>query len=103
MKPKTLVLIALLISIVYIGYLKVVGLNDLDFNNLFESIKPLIPHSIALMATFIFLVMAYLKQQTSNVVLAIVGIFTEYHDLCPAEFVHADSGGCFALYRLCDQ
>lgn len=73
MKPKTLVLIALVITIVYIGFLKVAGLNDLDFNNLFESIKPLIPHSFALMATFIFLVMAYLKQLTSNVVLAIVG------------------------------
>lgn len=73
MKPKTLVLSALLITIVYIGVLKVIGLNDLDFNNLFESIKPLIPHSVALGATFIFLIMAYLKQQTSNLVLAIVG------------------------------
>jgi len=67
MKNKTLILISFIIMVAYIGYLKVVGLNDLDMSNLLESIKPLIPHSLALVGAFIFNLIAYLKQKKTAV------------------------------------
>jgi len=70
MKTKTISLISLLVMFGYIAYLKVAGLNDLDFNNLFESIRPLIPHSFALIGAFIFNVLAYMKGKTMHVALA---------------------------------
>jgi ABC-type phosphate/phosphonate transport system permease subunit len=69
MKTKTLILISLLVMFVYIAYLKVAGLNDLDFNNLFESIRPLIPHSMALIGAFVFNILAYLKGKMLVVVM----------------------------------
>ena len=70
MKTKTLCLIALLVMFAYIAYLKVAGLNDLDFNNLFESIRPMIPHSLVLIGAFIFNVLSYLKGKTMHIVFA---------------------------------
>lgn len=70
MKTKTVIMISLLVMFVYIAYLKMVGLNDLDFDNLFESIRPLIPHSLALVGAFVFNVLAYLKGKAMHVVIA---------------------------------
>ena len=67
MKNKTLILISLIIMVAYIAYLKVVGLNDLDMSNILESIKPLIPHSLALVGAFIFNLIAYLKDKKTAV------------------------------------
>jgi len=61
MKTKNILLIALLTLIAYIGVLKMIGLNDIDFSDLLNSIKPMLPHSFALMGAFITTLLAYLK------------------------------------------
>ncbi len=77
MKNKTLILISLIVMVGYIAYLKVGALNDLDMSNLLESIKPLIPHSLALVGAFIFNLIAYLKlKKTAVLVAAIFCLFS---------------------------
>jgi hypothetical protein len=68
MNKKSLLMTSLIATIAYIVYLKVVGLNTIDYSNLFNSIKPLIPHALLLVATFVFNLMAYLKGQKMTIV-----------------------------------
>lgn len=70
MKNKTLLLISLVLTVAYIGYLKMVPLNVFDFNNLWAQLKPLFLHFVALTALFIFNVLAYRKAETKWVVLS---------------------------------
>lgn len=72
MNKKSLLMTSLIATIAYIVYLKVVGLNTFDYSNLFNSIKPLIPHALALLGTFVFTLMAYLKGQKMTIVWAAV-------------------------------
>lgn len=72
MKTKNLLLISVLITVVYIGYLKMVPLNVFDMTNLWASIKPLFLHFVALTGCFIFNVLAYRKAETKWVILTII-------------------------------
>jgi len=68
MNKKSLLMTSLIATIAYIVYLKVVGLNNIDFSDLFNSIKPLIPHALILVGTFAFNLAAYLKGQKMTIV-----------------------------------
>ncbi len=61
MKTKNILLISLLALVGYIAVLKLVGLKNIDFSDLFNSLKPMIPHTLALMGAFIANLFAYLK------------------------------------------
>ena len=73
MKTKTLALISLILTLVYIAALKLIALNDLDYSNIFESIRPLIPHALALIVAFVLNVLAYTKGDT--MLISFAGIF----------------------------
>lgn len=68
MNKKNLLLTSLIATIAYIVYLKVVGLNTIDYSDLFNSIKPLIPHGLTLVGTFVFNLMAYLNGRKMTIV-----------------------------------
>jgi len=72
MKTKNILLVSLLIMVVYIAYLKVLGLNDIDYSNLVVSIKPFLPHSLALAGAFIFNVVAYRSLKPLHILAATV-------------------------------
>jgi hypothetical protein len=68
MNKKSLLMTSLIATIGYIVYLKVVGLNTIDYTDLFNSIKPLILHALALLGTFAFNLAAYLKGRKMTIV-----------------------------------
>ena len=72
MRTKTMLLISLLFTFIYIGYLKMGPLNVFDLTNLWAQIKPLILHFVALTGCFIFNVLAYRKFQPKWVILTVV-------------------------------
>lgn len=68
MNKKSLLMTSLIATIGYIVYLKVVALNSIDYANLLDSIKPVIPHALTLLGTFVFNLMAYLKGRKMTIV-----------------------------------
>jgi hypothetical protein len=73
MTKKSLLMTSLIAIIAYVVYLKAVGLNSMDYSNLFASIKPLIPHALTLVGAFACNLLAYLKGQKGLILGA--GIF----------------------------
>ena len=65
MKPKKnpFVLYALIALIVYIGLFKAFGATQFDFTDIITSLKPYLPHSLALLGSFVFTLLAYLKNE----------------------------------------
>lgn len=64
---------SLIAIIAYIIYLKTVALNNIDYTDLFNSIKPLIPHALTLLGAFAFNLVAYLKGRKMTIIWA--GVF----------------------------
>jgi hypothetical protein len=62
MNKKNFLVLGLILIIVYIAYLKTVGLNTIDMNNLLESIRPYLLHSLLLMGAFVFNLLAIIKK-----------------------------------------
>ncbi|NTW96498.1 MAG: hypothetical protein HGB31_07775 [Erysipelotrichaceae bacterium] len=62
MNKKNFLVLGFILIIVYIAYLKTVGLNTIDMNNLLESIRPYLLHSIFLMGAFVFNLLAIIKK-----------------------------------------
>lgn len=62
MNRKNFLILSFVLIIVYIGYLKTVGITNIDMNNLLESIRPYLLHSLFLMGAFIFNLLAILKK-----------------------------------------
>ena len=62
-KKNPFVLYALIALIVYIGVFKTFGATQFDFSDIITSLKPYLPHSLALMGSFVFTLLAYLKNQ----------------------------------------
>ena len=72
MRTKTMLLISLLFTVIYIGYLKMGALNVLDMANLWAQIKPLFLHFVGLTGCFIFNVLAYRKAEQKWLILTVV-------------------------------
>ena len=72
MRTKTMLLISLLFTVIYIGYLKMIPMNVFDMTNLWASIKPLFLHFVALTDCFIFNVLAYRKPEQKWVILMVI-------------------------------
>ncbi len=70
MKTKNILLISLLALVAYVAVLKLIGLNSIDFSDLFNSLKPIIPHFTALMGAFIATLIAYLKVNKGGILAA---------------------------------
>lgn len=68
MNRKSILMTSLITIIAYIVYLKAVGLSNIDYSDLFNSIKPLIPHGLTLVGAFVFNLIAYLKGQKMSIV-----------------------------------
>lgn len=62
MNRKNFLTLSFVLIIVYIAYLKTVGITNIDMNDLLESIRPYLLHSIFLMGAFIFNLLAILKK-----------------------------------------
>ncbi len=71
MKTKNLLLISVLVTVAYIGYLKMGPLNVFDLENLWVQIKPLFLHLVGLTGCFVFGVLAYRKAEMKWVVLTL--------------------------------
>jgi len=82
MNRKNFLILSFVLIIAYIAYLKTVGLSSIDMSDLLTSIRPYLLHSIFLMGTFIFNLLAILKKTPGfilgSIVLCILAALTQF-------------------------
>jgi hypothetical protein len=82
MNRKNFLVLSFILIIVYIAYLKTVGITNIDMNDLLTSIRPYLLHSIFLMGAFIFNLLAIIKKKQGfiigSTILCVLSALTQF-------------------------